>query len=330
MSLDGAPFDELVRIVEALKKRIEVHGETLKVHETRTRMALIDPLLRALGWDTENPALLLPEYRSEIGRPDYALLSGPSKPPLALIEAKRLGESLAKHRLKMSTYAVDSGISYAGLTDGDQWEFYVCFGKAKQLEERRLFQVSIANDPATKCAAKLLPLWQSNFTSDQPTMEVLVVPVEPKPSTPAPAPTPSQPNPVVAPPSKGWIALTELGDPTRNPAPSAIRFGDGHEVSTKSWHSLLVESAKWLDRKAFLVWSGSPISSGGKRYLLNNIPVHGNGDHFRSSVQLSQSGVYLQTHGDAKRSVASAIKLFEHCDRNPAQVYVQCKVPPKG
>ena len=111
------PFDDLVHVIETLKERIGAHRQSLQSSETRTRMALIDPLLRALGWDTEDPALVLPEYESS-GRADYALLGGAGKPS-AVIEAKRLGESLANHRGQMVNYANMSGIPYAGLTDGN-------------------------------------------------------------------------------------------------------------------------------------------------------------------------------------------------------------------
>ena len=55
-------LDDLVKVIETLKERIATHGATLRENETRTRMALIDPLLQALGWDTSEPAVVLPEY----------------------------------------------------------------------------------------------------------------------------------------------------------------------------------------------------------------------------------------------------------------------------
>ena len=45
-------LDELIRVIETIENRIERHGNSLRENETRTRMALIDPLLSALGWDT--------------------------------------------------------------------------------------------------------------------------------------------------------------------------------------------------------------------------------------------------------------------------------------
>ena len=42
-------LDDLVGVIETLQGRIVTHGPSLRTSETRTRMALIDPLLNALG-----------------------------------------------------------------------------------------------------------------------------------------------------------------------------------------------------------------------------------------------------------------------------------------
>jgi len=42
-------LDELLEVIETLKKRINDHGSILRENEIRTRMALIDPLLQVLG-----------------------------------------------------------------------------------------------------------------------------------------------------------------------------------------------------------------------------------------------------------------------------------------
>ena len=68
-------LDDLVGVIETLKERMATHGATLRQSETRTRTALIDPLLRVLGWDTSEPAVVRPEYRVDVGWADYALLS---------------------------------------------------------------------------------------------------------------------------------------------------------------------------------------------------------------------------------------------------------------
>ena len=49
------PLDSLLNLVETLKQRIVEHKAALSQSEALTRYALIDPLLRELGWDTSRP-----------------------------------------------------------------------------------------------------------------------------------------------------------------------------------------------------------------------------------------------------------------------------------
>ena len=269
------PFEDLVQVIETLRGRIKAHRQVLESNETRTRIALIDPLLRALGWDTEDPALVLPEYESS-GRADYALLGSTGKPS-AVIEAKKLGESLANHRKQMVTYANMSGIPYAGLTDGNHWEFYKVFDP-KPIEERRLLHVSIVDDAAYECSLRLLLLWRPNLASGQPlqtSAPVLVDSAE------------REPPPIAPPPTEGWIALTELGDPTHTPPPSAIRFPDGQEAAVKSWKSLLEEISK------------------------------------RCGLHPTGKRVYPETNVSAKNAVKHALKRLRESDQDPARVYMR-------
>lgn len=157
---DNPQFDNLVKVIETLQKRIRSDGATIRGNELRTRTALIDPLLYALGWDAANPALVLPEYRAAGGSADYALLKMERnvKPPvIAFIEAKRLGEPLKAHTTQMLTYANAEGVRYAGLTDGDRWELYEIFKEAP-IGDRRILSVSIRRESPFDCAVKLQPL----------------------------------------------------------------------------------------------------------------------------------------------------------------------------
>ena len=60
------PLDALLELVETLRQRIVEHKAALSQSEALTRYALIDPLLRELGWDTDDPNLVIPEYK--VGR----------------------------------------------------------------------------------------------------------------------------------------------------------------------------------------------------------------------------------------------------------------------
>ena len=67
-------------LVQKLQGRIDSHGPMFRQNEALTRYALVDPLLRALGWDTENPTVVIPEFSTGEGRADYALLTDAESP----------------------------------------------------------------------------------------------------------------------------------------------------------------------------------------------------------------------------------------------------------
>ena len=112
----------LLILVENLRERIDVHGDTLRQSEMQTRYVLIDPLLRELGWDTENPALVRPEFKVA-GKADYALLRDGK--PIMMVEAKKLDEPLQDKALDQAIrYCVKEGTRYCSVTDGRRWEIY--------------------------------------------------------------------------------------------------------------------------------------------------------------------------------------------------------------
>ncbi len=69
----------------------EFHPE-LQKSEALTRYVLIDPVLRALGWNTSDPDQVRPEFPTETGSPDYGLLI--EGKPLVTVEAKALAKNL--------------------------------------------------------------------------------------------------------------------------------------------------------------------------------------------------------------------------------------------
>ena len=66
-------MEEILKVIEKVKKRAEEFRDTLSHNEFATRYALIDPVLRALGWNTEDPSKVVPELSTNQGTPDYAL-----------------------------------------------------------------------------------------------------------------------------------------------------------------------------------------------------------------------------------------------------------------
>ena len=85
------PLESLLQLVETLRERISAHRAVLSQSEALTRYALIDPLLRELGWDTEDPSMVVPEYRVPNNQiADYVLFHGDH--PAMVVESKKLDE----------------------------------------------------------------------------------------------------------------------------------------------------------------------------------------------------------------------------------------------
>ncbi len=323
------PLDDLVSVIETLQERIRDHGATLRENETRTRMALIDPLLTTLGWDVSDPALVTPEYNVSGRWADYALL-GPDRKPAATVEAKKLGESLASHQMQMLNYSNASGVEYAGLTDGDRWELYEVF-KPVRLEERRIVDVSIADMPAHQSALQLLPLWWINMASGQPvvawdlTTIVPAVAAEHKPSvSPVVEPIPNVTSPTVSTPTTGWVALSSLNPPKGTPSPTSVRFSDGSTRKVKNWRYLVVETVKWLWSNGLLTESDVPVryKSSSDRFSVNTEPVHGTGAKFHSPVRISETSLFIEGQGGVEFPGRTRT-LLEHCGIDPATVQLQ-------
>ena len=62
------PMEGLLALVERLIDRIDAHGATLRGSEALTRYALIDPMLRELGWDTSDPDMVIPDTARTVER----------------------------------------------------------------------------------------------------------------------------------------------------------------------------------------------------------------------------------------------------------------------
>ncbi len=299
------PLDDWVGTIETLKERIQSRRSDLQVNEIRTRMALIDPLLTAFGWDTGDPALVPAEYDLSGNRADYALLK-PDGKPATFVEAKKLGESLASHRMQMVNYANLAGVPYAGLTDGNYWELYRVFDQ-KPIEERRIMDVSVAEKPAYESALQLLRLWRPNMASGLP------VPAEEPLFTGDPA----------AGPPTDAVTLAAYNPRHKGKPPSAIRFPNGSARDIRHWWQLAAFTAEWLCLNGWLTANKVPVGKPQKNYILNTEPVHPSGKPFFSPKKIKGTPFTIEAHGSKIQSVSKTKFLLELCDVDPAEVFLE-------
>ena len=112
------------------RKIINQHRDDGLLHESATRYAIIDPILRALGWKLENPKqCLVEEWRSLRDKQkvaDYILLNK-AKNHVVLIEAKGFAHTKLQgwtEETQLKEYALESNATIAVLTNGQSWYLY--------------------------------------------------------------------------------------------------------------------------------------------------------------------------------------------------------------
>ena len=121
MNADDGQFDRLAETIERLRTRIALHGEHIGGHETRTRVILIDPLLRSLGWDTEDPEIVVHEHPVGRRKVDYALYL--RSEVIGILEAKALGSQL--NDSDWGKYVAElPGLPMIAFTNGNEWRFF--------------------------------------------------------------------------------------------------------------------------------------------------------------------------------------------------------------
>ncbi len=326
-------LDELVSVVETLKSRIDKHRVVLQSNEAQTRMSLIDPLLRALGWDTGDPAAVRVEYSVGGKRADYALLDTQGN-VVVFLEAKRLSESLSNHRSQVVSYASELGVRFPALTNGREWEMYDN-SIFVPIERRRIVNVSITDDPSTECAKQLSELSRNTLgldtashtrdtttaaRTDDTSVRVL------KPSTmPVMQRTSTSPKVVIREPlNTAWVALKDVPTKYGSKRPFSVKFPTGEEKPVAIWLDILIELSEWLIRSRTLTPSRCPIpdSNHPARNAIHLQPKHPDETEFYAPQQLS-SGLFLCGRGPRRVHVDRCIAIMEYLGKDPASVHVQ-------
>ena len=143
--------------LKALIEQLAKNQALPQLGEAATRQAAVNPVLRALGWNTENLDEVVPEFPVRSGgKADYCLRS--SGLSLVLIEVKRAGTELDAHQNQLLGYAIAEGAPIAVLTDGLNWWFYLSMSSmaaGKAWHDRRFLHVDFREQGASDAAAAL-------------------------------------------------------------------------------------------------------------------------------------------------------------------------------
>ena len=297
-------MEQLLEVVQTLRQRIDEHKSELSKNEAQTRYSLIDPLLRALGWDTADPKQVIPEYPVPVNdskyRADYKLLIG--EEPKVIIEAKKLnklkGESLFDnepgHRKSLGvitqglTYCQEEGVPYLVVTDGRQWDLYETHKPVPKGEKLVLWFDVRLGQPEEVCerVQELAEITGQGAIEDD-----------------------------------GWTPLASID---REDLPSTIRFPNGETQEVYNWKDLLVEPVKWLAQNDKLLHDHLPVvmTPNGRPSLVAKEPKHRNNKLWgeKYTEYLEDANVYVYTKCGKDRTFKYAKRIIKIMRFNPEKL----------
>ena len=316
-------MDEFVELVDVLRARIEAHAGELRKNEALTRAALVDPLLRGLGWDTEDPAQVVPEFSipdHKAMSADYALFVGAERPHV-IVEAKKLGTPLAEAAKQALSYCTQDGFPFFAVTDGQSWYAYETL-RPGNLEAKRVATFDLCSGATAEIALIALVLWRPRFVSSvgvEATAHATALPVGV--SAPA-APPVSQPNPgihvgapqpklatMVEQPSLGgaWVPLATF-EAQAHTKPQELRLPSGDIVAVSAWREIPGRVVEYLSAHGKLLGDSVPIQIG-KKYVVSTKAIHSDGTPFTSPLKAGP--FFLETNYSAKTTVSNSRTIIE-------------------
>ena len=302
-------LDELYQTIEKLNGRMETHRDKLSQSEALTRNALVDPLLRCLGWDTEDPSLVMPEYKLGNGFADYALLNGGK--PVIVIEAKKLDTPLDDAASQGIHYCVNDGIKYFAVTDGRKWDIYETH-RPVPLADKKIVGFDITN-PTSDVCLEALALWRRNIQSGiirKAQRPLLGMESQENQSIPLGQADESTEFATISPitqPEGNWQPLPQVR-PLPGEKPMEIQFPDGSTTAVKHWSDIPCQAVNWLSQQVRLDETGIPLRKG-NRYIISASPVHPSQRDFTATKKIGR--FYLEADYSTADQVKNANLIIE-------------------
>ena len=315
-------LESLLECVNEIRGRIDAHGAALRKSEALTRYALIDPLLRELGWDTQNPNLVVPEYNSGNGRADYALLNGGK--PAMMVEAKSLDTSLQGVVAQGVQYCVMEGTGHFSVTDGRHWEIYETY-KAVPIDEKRVISFDLKGQSPAEICLQALALWRPAVQSGHVGLgrtPVIELPSQHESSPPEP-PIPSTQPTSQSTDGHEWQPVSDWRPEPGTDQPVEIMFPDGSRAPIKFAYEVAVESARWLVNRNILNARHCPITTDnrGVRNLVTDNPDLLPDQYPSDKKKVGE--LYIGVHYGGHLHVRNARTVIKYVGQDPAQFKVR-------
>ena len=322
-----SPLSGFCEVLKEVKRRAR---ECPPRNETQTRLALIDPILTALGWDLSNPQQV--ELERHFGNVrdnhivDYVLKAESQ----IIVEAKRLGANLEDQFNQIALYASSERVKDLFLTDGRRWRHYVNShvlndGQPHGIHfsmkgEFNFFEIADQNLPIEAAAYLVAHLDASLFFPSQGTSSVentlrsqiselkttireISATVRNLSAGREPIPQP-EPEPEALP----WKLVTDSEwDPTGK-RPSRLRLSEGQEIEVNGWKQVLWEVCQFcLISKPDLMNQPVPDKAGRSKTLIGPTrPPNSN-----KMLTIRGQDIYVDTNYSASDTVKNAVHMLD-------------------
>lgn len=331
----------LNNVLGTVMERMRTYRSLYEQNEMAVRDQIINPILRTLDWNPENPEEVRPNVSTEEGIPDYALIKNGNT--MLFVEAKKLSVDVEQKEVmgQLAKYAFGAGTKYGVLTNGAVWMLIRSFEEGTTLTERVVWKADLENEELSSVSRKLITISRSKVEQ----IEVLVKKVqmldeiwqslldEPeemiKALTPVIQLTILQVYPdyqfedaeiegllkerikgiASQPPEPPGPDVGPDGPPEGGSSQRRMRLA-GEVFPLHSYFEVLVNTGNWLIKKGKLRASDCPVGMGHKRNLVNTQPKHKYGDDFRAPKKLS-NGLWIETHYNTAMCINYARRLLE-------------------
>ncbi|RZD15076.1 MAG: hypothetical protein EVJ47_02040 [Candidatus Acidulodesulfobacterium ferriphilum] len=330
--------------VENILEKIKKHRSLYEQNEMAVREQVINPLLRSLGWDTENPEDVQPNISIDEGKgiPDYVLIKNDKK--VIFIEAKNLSTDIEEKSdisplKQLARYCFSEGMKYSVLTNGVIWILFRSFEEGTTVSERIVWKTDMESDGLTAVIRKLNTISKESIENIENLINKLKILDEvwksliEEPEEIIKGLTPVFSKIIIEgyPDFKfetmmiedflrerikeGILSAEEIEPEHTNTQveeninPKSIKI-NGNYFEVRKSLEILTNTAEWLIKKGKLTRKECPIPTGRKRNLINTEPKHRYKDNFRAPKKLS-NGLFIETHFSTAGCINNSRMLLE-------------------
>ncbi|MEM3490344.1 MAG: hypothetical protein QXO75_11930 [Nitrososphaerota archaeon] len=305
--------------------------------------------MKKLGWDPENPDLVLLENKTSKGFTDYTLTDPARKgKKIMVIEAKKLSSGLDEFMPQLGNYCYSEGTKYGLLTNGTIFVLIKSFEEGLPIEERIIWKVDLEADPMQTVLRNLNLLDRENIGKLEETVHKLndlykawsILRETPDVLAKAISPVLNQ----IASRESSFVYSDEeicsfvkekleefpcseedsggeaaRGEDLKRPQDSGkyTRMYLGSEkFDITAANQILINTAEWLIRKGKINDKLLPIPAGPKRYLLNKENKNKYGGPLPSARKLS-NGYWIMLNLNKESCIAYAKRLLVRFSVDP-------------